>query len=63
QGYILLFSSGHSLRKLGLRQTRYGSILNISFIYSNLIHPNLFLKEGFRKIQDKKIPSIEGILN
>ncbi|MTD12307.1 hypothetical protein GIX10_13070, partial [Acinetobacter sp. YIM 103518] len=25
--YILLFSSGHSLRKLGLRQTRYGSEL------------------------------------
>ena len=26
QGYILLFSSGHSLRKVGLRQTRYGSV-------------------------------------
>nr|WP_121980400.1 DEAD/DEAH box helicase family protein [Prolinoborus fasciculus] len=24
---MLLFSSGHSLRKLGLRQTRYGSLL------------------------------------
>ncbi|MGE8563033.1 MAG: integrase, partial [Acinetobacter bohemicus] len=27
QGYILLFSSGHSLRKVGLRQTRYGSTI------------------------------------
>ncbi|MDY6536548.1 DUF6339 family protein [Acinetobacter faecalis] len=26
---MLLFSSGHSLRKLGLRQTRYGSVLRV----------------------------------
>ena len=49
QGYILVFSSEHSLRKVGLRQTRYGSLDSIDHGLREIV--DSYLDRSFRSHQ------------
>ncbi|WP_262464173.1 Tn7-like element transposition protein TnsE, partial [Acinetobacter ursingii] len=64
-GCILLFSSGHSLKKSGLRQTRYGSVQNtlnwpISFIKEIASRQARFNHPRIDEGQQVAIDDLEG---